>query len=195
MAQPALTEQDALAKLQTLGSYPDCGAFIPLGTYNFAAIEEMPPGPKAVLAKEIKIFADMGVITIIDLPSSPGFHSFRTELRLDQGQTVKFLDRTCIIGGTKRPTYNVTKVEPVKGGATHWDGAIVYYSITNTQVSDFYRKYMTAMGGERKLGDLRVRGLWKYDAVKKEWKQVAADLASSNGDFETNRVADMLQRD
>ena len=44
MAQPALTEQDALAKLQALGSYPNCGAIIPLGTYSFAAIGESPDG-------------------------------------------------------------------------------------------------------------------------------------------------------
>jgi len=134
----------------------------------------------------------MGVITIIDLPSIPGFRRLRTEVNSRFDQTAKLREWTCIIGLTKRPTFNVTKIEPVEVGATHWEGSIVYFSITDRQFSDLYRTYMTAVGGERVLGDARVRALWKYDAVTKEWKQVAADVAPSNGDFESNRVADML---
>jgi len=58
MAQPILTERDASAKLQTLGSYPDCGAIIPFGMYSFAAIGETPA--ELVLEKKTRFSRTWG---------------------------------------------------------------------------------------------------------------------------------------
>jgi hypothetical protein len=142
---------------------------------------------------------EAGAINIIDLPGMLGFVHFRVEVAkdVDESQlTASGASTRCVKSIVTRPTITVLKVDMVKGGRTQWDGAIVYYTVTNTQFTELFRKYVIASKRDWVLGGTRVRELWKYDIFNKTWKRnPVTDGGPLNGEFMTSRVPEALERD
>ena len=199
-AEPTLTVREAQNKMDADITVPGCGVMIPVGEFKFTEIDTYAGGTQHELAQRVAALKEAGAIDIINLPGMIGFLHFRTEVakNVDASQITGFRNSSakCVAYHVTRPTLTVVKVDIVKGGSAHWDGAIIYSTVTNKQVTDLYRKYATASKMEWRTGDTRVRALWKYDLFKNSWDPApAVDVGPLNGSFTTNMVPEALQRD
>src|SRR4051812_47475507 len=80
----SLSVSEAQAKLDELRKAgPSCGVVIPLGEYNFVALEVGEGMPRHEQWLAISALKDVGVVNIVDLPTMIGSVHFRVEVRPD----------------------------------------------------------------------------------------------------------------
>jgi hypothetical protein len=192
LGQPVVSQSEFQRRYDSIPkSTGGCGVAIPLGEHNYTTPEGMQGGAKFELGRVVVALKDIGVIQLINMPTTIGFIRFRVALAadVDRSQVIEMASNTCIAQTTGPAELTVVKADAVKGGNTKWDGAIVYFTITKRQLTDLYVKYMTARKREDMLGDLRARALWKYDVFKKDWiMTMSADVGPLNGQFSTDKV-------
>lgn len=192
----SLSEHEAkkLVDARMAKTYPLCGKYLPLGEHKFTVPEGTTGMPKHDLVKTVNALETAQVIKVIGLPAMLGQIRFRVELDPKSESYIirNYLgsSKTCLVHLLEAPNTEVVATNTVKGGTTGWIGAVIYTKITNRVLSPPYIAYLRARGEPWRLGDLRVRSLWKYDVFKKQWLPTRyRDSGPLNGEFFTNNIA------
>jgi hypothetical protein len=194
-ADPTLTEREAQDTLQrvTIGR---CVTFV-VGEYNFVAVEAMQGGGKYETVQTLIALKEIGIVSWTDLPGILGWAHFNIELRsdIDHSQIVEIQSRIeCLYSSLEAGVIKVIKVENVKGGATRWDGAIVYATIT-IRPTELYVRYLQARQ-QPVTAISKSRYLYRYDPFKQTWNLKYRDsVGIDQTNFTTSNVPDGLRED
>lgn len=195
----SLSESEAQAKIDELAkNYTICGVVMPLGEFSFMTVEVAEGMSRREQWLTISALKDAGAINIVDLPTMLGSVHFRVEVRsdIDPSKLTQIGRSKCLVSNTAAGTGKVVKIDLVKGGTTRWDGAVIYYTVTNRNLSDLYVSYLAARKEAWKAGDLRIRALWRYDPFKGGWNRTQyVDSGPLNGAFMSQKVTDGLRSD
>jgi hypothetical protein len=177
-----------------------CWVTFRLGEYNFIITDAAQGGSMYQQAQNLLALKEIGVVNWIDLQSAIGWAHFKIELRSEVDTTQAAPLRlppnfACLKISATPENAKLVKVESVKGGATNWDGAIVYATVETTTTTPLYEKYIAARHVPS-MASRKARYLFKYDIFKKDWSFRATDVAPLNApDFNTQNIPNSLHQD
>jgi hypothetical protein len=207
-AQPILSEKEALQKVESFfGGGGNCGTTIWIWTFKFTTPEAMEGGAYYDIGQDIRMFKELSLINIVDVPVLIGHLHFRTELHpdVDKSKILEPPPSTCLRftseGEKIIQTVKIVRVESVKGGVTKWDGAIVYATLSVTNLNDLYVRYVQAR--KKPYAAVRkTRILFRYDPFKQAWDlnlrprpPLPWDVAPINAEFTTQNAPQRLMED
>jgi hypothetical protein len=209
-AENVMSMAEAQAKLEHIWGKPVCGARVPLGEYKFATPEAAQGGQYHAIVLDIDAFKKAGVVKTVDLPGMLGMAHFRVELSdtvnpADIVNPVPTIPTFKCVKFTNDETQmvKVIKVQPVKGGRTKWDGALIYGTLSVSSFTDLYRR-VTQFLGFSTNPVRKFRALFRYDPFKNDWsyatygnpRRFANDVAPiDSSNFPTNNVGNALYSD